>query len=288
MSNQHQPSRPGEPHQPGQPLLASGAPQPSAGHPLPLQNKRSKAKTVAIVCAGVFGGLVVVGIIANIVDPPKKTASVKVPPVATSSSAGPTPHKTLRKPTAQPRSTPSKQQVPITSTYPTHTIRALPAVQLVFSGGLAGQVSQAVNVRPVKTGASYDYTPPDWATQCVMPAKDGAWSADISFRFHGLIWEITIGQPGFGRPKPGSHPALQETVTGGSGDDPKAVSIAVQSAKSPGGDFDTYYPPMDHNNGTGTVTINSGLTSGTLDVWNTPSYPDPLEFRIKGRWSCNK
>ncbi|MEV6504267.1 hypothetical protein [Streptomyces prunicolor] len=285
MSNPDQPAQPSDPHQP---LLASGAPRPSAGRSLPLQNKRSKAKTVAIVCASVFGGLVVVGIIANIVDPSKETASAKGPSVPASSSAGPTPHKALRKPTARAKTTPSEQQVPITSAHPTHTTRALPAVQLVFSGGLAGHVSQAVNVRPLKTKASYDYTPPDWATQCVMPAKDGAWSADISFRFRGLIWEVTIGQPGFGRPKPGSHPAMQETVTGGSGDDPKAVSIAVQSVKSPGGDFDTYYPPMDHNNGTGTVTINSGLTSGTLDVWNTPSYPDPLEFRIKGRWSCIK
>ncbi|MGW3447313.1 hypothetical protein [Streptomyces sp. NPDC001076] len=121
-----------------------------------------------------------------------------------------------------------------------------------------------------------------------MPADDGAWSANISFRLDGLIWEVTIGQPGFGRPKTGSHPALQETVTGGSDDDPNDVSIAVQSAKSPGADSDTYYPPMDHNNGAGTVTINPGVTSGTLDIWNTPSYPDPLEFHITGRWSCTK
>lgn len=287
MSNPYQPPQPGDPRQPGQPQPVWGVPQPPASPP-PFQGKRSKAKTVAIVCSGVFGVLVVIGVIANIVDPPKKTTSGGTPSKSASSSHGPTPHKALHKPTARPKSTPSERQLPITSAQPTHTARAVPAVQLAISGGLTGHVSQAVNVRPLKTGAGYDYTPPDWTTQCVMPAEDGAWSANISFRFHGLIWEVTIGQPGFGRPKTGSHPALQETVTGGSGDDPKAVSIAVQSAKSAGGDIDTYYPPMDHNNGAGVVTINPGLTSGTLDVWNTPSYPDPLEFRIKGRWSCAK
>ena len=60
----------------------------------------------------------------------------------------------------------------------------------------------------------------------------------------------------------------------------------VSSTGIGGVDETGYYTPQDHNDGAGTVVINPGLTSGTLDVWLTPSYPDPLLFHITGRWSC--
>jgi hypothetical protein len=165
-------------------------------------------------------------------------------------------------------------------------------VQLAFSGGLAGNVTKAINVLPIKTGAHYDYNQPPWATQCLFPADDDAWSADVSFQLNGITWQISIGQPGFGLAKPGSHPALPENLTGGSADDPNAVSISVTSNQSPDGNSSadaneyTYYTPPDHNNGAGTVTIEQGLTSGTVDIWLTPSQPDALMFHITGRWSC--
>lgn len=165
-------------------------------------------------------------------------------------------------------------------------------MQLVFSGGVSGQVTSASNVLPKKTDAHYNYNQPEWATQCVFPAGDGAWSAEIRFTLNSITWQISIGQPGFGLPQAGSHPALPENVTGSNMSDPNDVSIAVVSNRSPDG-FGataagkyTYYTPPDHNNGAGTVAIDSGLTSGTVDVWRTPWAPDALQFHITGRWSC--
>lgn len=121
----------------------------------------------------------------------------------------------------------------------------------------------------------------------------GAWSANTSFQLNGGNWEISIEQPGFGVPKAGSHPALEQRLTGGAHNDPNAVSIAVTSQQSPdsasfsnGSELYSYYTPLDHNNGAGVVTIDPGLTSGTVDIWLTPFHPDPLQFRITGRWSC--
>lgn len=171
---------------------------------------------------------------------------------------------------------------------------AVATVDLIFSGGITGRATQAINTRPVKTGAQYDYHSPDWATQCVMPAgdgawDDGAWSANITFRLNAVTWQVSISEPGSGLPSAGSHPAVQETVTNDVGG---SVSIAVTSNKSADGQSSlgatqySYYTPMNHNSGTAKVTINPGLTSGTLDIWLTPDVPNPLVFHITGHWSC--
>ena len=165
-------------------------------------------------------------------------------------------------------------------------------MQLAFTGGVTGQVTQAINVLPVKTGADSNYAQPAWSTQCLYPSGEGAWSATTTFRLNSVVWQVSIGEPGFGLPKAGSHTALPENMTGGGSDDPNAVSINVSSNQSPdgnssfGADQYEYYTPQDHNHGAGEITIDPGFTSGTVDIWLTPTAPDALEFRIVGRWSC--
>lgn len=168
-------------------------------------------------------------------------------------------------------------------------------LDFTLSGGLSGSTAQAIDVLPIKTDADFDYNPPDGSTQCVMPDSQRSWEANMTFRVNGITWQVSIGGSDFNLPRIGAHPALPDTLTGGNSDDPNAVSIDVASDKSPDGvasgsgigRFDvTYYAPPDHNNGAGAVVINNGATSGTLDIWLTPSEPDSLEFHLAGSWSC--
>jgi hypothetical protein len=236
-----------------------------------------------LVCC--CGGVVIVGAIVGPTTSPKASrTTAKVVTTSTPSRNQKAPSPTSPAPssaTTGPRATATPP--------PPEELR----MQLVFSGGLNGQVTKAVNVLPVKKGANYDYHVPSWSTQCVFPADMGAWRAITSFQLNGGNWEISIGQPGFGVPKPGSHPALQETLTGGSSNDPNAVSIMVSSQQPPneggyskGADSYAYYTPQDHNNGAGIVTIDPGLASGTVDIWLTPTWPQNLQFHVTGRWSC--
>ena len=255
-------------------------------------SKPSKLKIAGIGCGGLFGAVVLLGVIGNLIGPQKTNPTaqhpVPVAPATTAARAAPTTVAT----------TPSSNPVRITptrTTAPRKPTAAAPGTDLVFSGGLSGSTKKAVDILPTKTGADYSYIAPEGSTQCVMPADNGSWAAQVTFQVNGIGWEVQIGASGFGVPNPGSHPALPQELTGGSGDDPNAVSIWVGSDKSPDnvvngsgiGRFDvSYYVPQDHNNGAGTVTVNPGLTSGKLDLWLTPAQPDNLEFHLTGSWSC--
>ncbi|MCC3775809.1 hypothetical protein [Streptomyces sp. UNOB3_S3] len=249
---------------------------------------RSKWKFIGIGCGGPALVVIALAILGAIVGPPKKnthTASTATSAVPQSSSTR------VAKPSSTHHSTraASGPTTPAPRVHPTTAPSPRPELDLVFSGGLEGHITRTYRRLPRKTGAHYDYVPPAWSTQCVMPTQDGAWHANVSFQLDGTTWTVDIGQPGFGYPKPGSHPGVDETSTSfvdGS------VSLMVSSDKSPGAPASagaseyTYYTPMNHNDGKGTVKINRGLTSGSIDVWLTPSAPDPLNFRLKGRWAC--
>ncbi|MGW2964933.1 hypothetical protein ACWDGI_41710 [Streptomyces sp. NPDC001220] len=168
---------------------------------------------------------------------------------------------------------------------------------LRFSGDIKGTVRGALKIQSVKTGAHYDYNTDDGVTQCVMPADDGAWSAQIIVRLKGIDWQITVSNgDSFGAPKPGKYPAVHETDVGFV---KNSLSFEVSSDKAPdstvigngAGDFQyAFYLPDDRNKGQAEVTIDSGLTSGTLDAWLAPFEQEndqekPL-FHVTGRWSC--
>lgn len=169
---------------------------------------------------------------------------------------------------------------------------------LRFSGDIKGTAHGALKVLHSKTGADYDYTVPDGATQCVMPADDGAWEAQFTVRVDGIDWEISIGNgASFGSPKPGRHVAVYDADTGGEAD---ALTFDIASDKAPSGTVVgnglgkfqyVYYLPDDHNKGRAMVMIDRGLTSGTLDAWLAPweqenDQEKPL-FHITGHWACN-
>ncbi|MFJ9628886.1 hypothetical protein ACIRU8_14415 [Streptomyces sp. NPDC101175] len=169
---------------------------------------------------------------------------------------------------------------------------------LRFSGDIDGTATGALRALRDKTGATYDYTVPDGATQCVMPGDLGSWEAQFTVRVSGIDWEISIANgASFGLPKPGEHSAVYDADTGGQAN---VLTFDIASDKAPSstvigngfGKFQyVYYVPDDHNKGKALVTIDRGLTSGTLDAWLAPweqqyDQEKPL-FHITGRWSCN-
>lgn len=169
---------------------------------------------------------------------------------------------------------------------------------LRFGGDIMGTARGALEVLHGKNGAHYDYTVPDGATQCVMPADDGSWEAQFTVRMNGINWEISIGNgASFGLPKPGKHYAVYDADTNGASN---MLTLDIASDKAPSsavlgggpGKFQyVYYLPDDHNKGKALVTIDHGLTSGTLDAWLAPWQQEndqekPL-FHITGRWACN-
>jgi hypothetical protein len=168
---------------------------------------------------------------------------------------------------------------------------------LRFSGDIKGTVRGALKVHATKTGAHYDYTGDDGVTQCVLPAKDGSWGAQIIVRLRGIDWQISMGNgDSFGAPKPGKYTAVYDNQVG---DVKNSLGIDVASDKAPDdtvigsgvGDFQyIYYLPDDRNNGKAEVTIDPGLTSGTLDAWLAPfeqeNYQERPLFHVTGRWSC--
>jgi hypothetical protein len=258
-------------------------------------HRPSKKKIAGIGCLGITLLITVLAIVGTIIGPPKNhsaaAGAVSAAPRVSHTAAPPSPSQTPSHAKVSPSASP-KAPAPVASPTKDKPV-AKPKIDLVFAGGVTGHATHALGVEPTAQGVHYDYAPPSWGTRCAMPAGDGAWSADVTVGVNGIRWQIEIGESGFGLPKPGSHPALPQTLTGGNADDPNAVSIAVTSDKSPDGqtnagvgDQFTYYPPQDHNSGAGTVTINLGLTSGTVDIWLTPSEPDSLEFHISGSWSC--
>lgn len=269
---------------------------PPAWQPPAPQARPSKWKIAGFGCGALVLLVIVLAIVGAIIGPPKKTAAAS--PAATSQPAS-SPAPPSPSVTASPTPAPSTAKPTTAAAAPathaaTTTAKPTPhsALDLVFSSGLTGSALQPVGVLPVATGVHSDYNPPAWGTQCAMPASDGAWSAAVGFQIKGITWEVNIGASGFGTPKAGSHPALPQTLTGGSNDDPNAVSISVISNKSPDGQDSAgatqyaWYTPQDHNNGAGTVVVNPDLTSGTLDIWLTDGEPDFLVFHLTGRWSC--
>ncbi|MGW2748827.1 hypothetical protein [Streptomyces sp. NPDC001450] len=168
-----------------------------------------------------------------------------------------------------------------------------------FSGDIKGTARGALKVLHGKSGAHYDYTVPDGATQCVMPADDGAWEAQFTVRMNGIDWEISIGNgASFGSPKPGKHFAVYDADTNGASN---VLTFDVASDKAPSsvvlgnglGKFQyVYHLPDDHNKGRALVTIDHGLTSGTLDArlapWEQENDQEKPLFHITGRWACNR
>ncbi|MGW2748080.1 hypothetical protein [Streptomyces sp. NPDC001450] len=211
------------------------------------------------------------------------------------------------------RSTPANSKPPVSSRRPAASkhaaVQARPKASkspstppvrtdLRFSGDIKGTARGALKVLHGKSGAHYDYTVPDGATQCVMPAGDGAWEAQFTVRMNGIDWEISIGNgASFGSPKPGKHIAVYDADTNG---ESNVLTFDVASDKAPSsvvlgnglGKFQyVYYLPDDHNKGKALVTVDHGLTSGTLDAWLAPWQQEndqekPL-FHITGRWACN-
>ena len=259
---------------------------------------RNKWKIAGIGCGGLFVLVIVLAIAGAIIGPPKKTADTAPLAVSTPSAAVTTLTQASRsqKPTAIPSSAASRPTTVAASATTTPQVippaAPKPSTHLVLSGGLAGTVSQAVHVQPVKTGAHYDYNVGDGITQCVMPANDGAWSANIAFKLKGINWQLTLDNGNsFGSPKSGKHVLIE--AGNDNGTDPNDVGVYLASDQSPDGlgggsgvgyGFN-YYPPIDH--GDGTITISSAGTAGTINAWFTPSEADSLEFHIVGKWACS-
>jgi hypothetical protein len=165
-----------------------------------------------------------------------------------------------------------------------------PGLSLTLSGGLKGHATAALNQKPIKTGAHYDYNPGDGTTQCVMPADDGAWTAQMTFTAAGVTWELNLNNGNtFGSPKAGRHPLEDKSSIDGN-----TIGINLGSDKSPDGIVGTSGVPFgytfrmaDDHNWRGTVILDSGLQSGTIDAWIVPSEPgDNLEFHLSGTWRC--
>ncbi|MEW1648607.1 hypothetical protein [Streptomyces sp. NPDC091219] len=282
-----------EPHQPS---WASPQQEPEGGAPPPSRSRRAW-KIVGLWLLGALGLFILLGVIGQFTgagkssntNDSKATPSAASKPTLSASASSKHPSKASRPVAVKSSATASHPAVSKSPAAP-------PAgIDLRFSGDIKGIARSATNILPVKKGANYDYSAPDGATQCVMPAEEGAWSAQFAVRMSGVDWEISIGNgASFGSPKPGKYPAVYDADTDGI---PNALTFDIASDKAPrsdvlgngAGKFQYVYGlAADHNNGQAVVTIDHGLTSGTLDAWLSPWLSDtetPL-FHVTGHWSC--
>ena len=287
--------------QPQQPSWANPQQPPNGAPPFQPQpqspTKRKVGKILGFGCLGVFGLFILLGAIGAALGGGKTNNTSDSKPTHTTGSK-PTPSASASSKHPSEASRPATVKSSAAASHP--EVRKSPAVppagiDLSFSGDIKGTARSALNILPVKNGANYDYSVPDGATQCVMPAEEGAWSAQFTVRMNGADWEISIGNgASFGSPKPGKYPAVYDADTNGV---PNALTFDIASDKAPRSDvlgngtgkFQYVYSlAANHNNGQAVVTIDHGLTSGTLDAWLAPWMSDlekPL-FHVTGRWSC--
>lgn len=223
----------------------------------------------------VFGTVIVLsGIVRVIGGPPTPDGTSTASP--TNITAGrPLPAETRQGPTSTPYE--SSRVAPTTlhgrpASKPTATTTQSPApkppaaapqaVDLTFSGGTNGHATQVVGLLPVMASADYSYELPEWSTQCVMPARYGAWEATTTVRLNGIGWQITITSPTLGGlPAPGRHPAINTDANHDAPD--AAVEVGVSSDANPEGPSNGaayHYYLTDAGNGYGTVTINPDRT----------------------------
>lgn len=178
---------------------------------------------------------------------------------------------------------------------PTGSIKPTGKTNLAFSGAVTATATTAATVWPVYTASAFDSNSgaPDWSTECVFAGGDSAaWSATVTVQTPGNLWTVTVANgESFGNPTPGPHTGVRETLVR---DYPGSLSLTVESQQpiasylqSAGATSYDYYIPTDRNNGTGSVSVDPSLTSGTVDVWVTPVTPSPLEVHITGVWSCD-
>ncbi len=168
-----------------------------------------------------------------------------------------------------------------------------PKVQthLVFSGAVTATATGSVAVQPEFIATNLNTSnAPNWTTQCTFAGDSTAdWAAVVTVDTPGNTWTFTIDNGNtFGNPNPGSH----EGSFISHADNPQALNLHVSSKQpiadsllSAGATEYEYYAPQDHG-GAGTVTVDPGLRTGTLDVWLTPNVPNNREFRVVGPWSC--
>lgn len=193
-----------------------------------------------------------------------------------------------------PQSTPPKTNTAPTPT-PPNSQATTPSTTLIFSGSVTGSATGSINVKPAATATSFDsVNASSWTTQCVVSGGEtSAWSANMTFKLGNNTWEIQISNGNnFGNPSAGKHAAVDQqnnrTNTG-------ALLVYVASQQSIAdnqfaSDTNLYsYVTSVQDGGTASVTIDSGLSSGTLDLWEVPfdSYSSQ-NFHITGTWNCAK
>lgn len=168
---------------------------------------------------------------------------------------------------------------------------------LTFQGAVRATVGGADDVQPVYRPAPSPGPSPAGrsaiGTQCTLPGGGEDWSARITVTTPGNEWIITISEVGAqpAAPTPGGYQAVETPRAQGSAGtlqldvsslEPIAPDLAAAGAAIYG-----YQTPADRG-GSGAVTVNPGLTSGTLSVWLAPDAPQgaKLLFEITGSWSC--
>lgn len=264
---------------------------------------RRRARTVLIVIGSVFGGFLLIGIIGAALGLGKKAPAAPVAAFETTRSATatvttrPAPAIPKPKPSTVHADKPSARPSPARATVkPSPSATPKPPTDLVFTGAVTATADAAVNVLPKTTTSNYGTaSTPGWSTQCVFDG-DGttAWSATVTVRTPGNEWSITISNgESFGNPNPGAYVGIEQPEANFPTD---ALSLGVESTgpiaagMEPDADDETdygYYTPLDHNGGNGAVTVDKGLTAGTLDVWLTPDQPtNNVLFHLVGTWAC--
>ncbi|HEY3871763.1 MAG TPA: hypothetical protein VGM10_25600 [Actinocrinis sp.] len=177
----------------------------------------------------------------------------------------------------------------------THFAQQPARTALTFTGAVKATANSAVDVLPVYSPSAGSTAPasPN-GTQCTSAGSGSDWKAQITVTTPGNQWVIVIAADGtdFASPAPGRYQGL-DTPAAARG--PQTLNLSVSSAEpltpalaAVGASYYGYQTPADHNGGNGEVTVNSNLTSGSLDVWLTPDDPRGagLVFELSGDWSC--
>lgn len=177
----------------------------------------------------------------------------------------------------------------------THFAQQPARTDLTFTGAVKATATSAVDVLPVYTPtAGSTAAPSPNGTQCTVAGAGADWKAQITVTTPGNQWVIVIAADGtdFATPKAGQYQGL-DTPNAARG--PQTLELSVSSSEpltpglaAVGASYYGYQTPADHNGGNGEVSVNSNLTSGTLDVWLTPDDPRgaALVFELSGDWSC--
>jgi hypothetical protein len=178
----------------------------------------------------------------------------------------------------------------------THFAQQPAKTDLAFTGAVKATATSAVDVLPVYTPTAGSTAAAASAngTQCTVAGSGADWKAQITVTTPGNQWVIVIAADGtdFATPSPGKYQGL-DTPNAPRGAQTLELSVSSAEPLTPalaavGASYYGYQTPADHNGGNGQVSVNSNLTSGTLDVWLTPDDPNGagMVFEISGDWSC--